>query len=190
MTKKAHGPKGPKPKITKEERRAKYTRLAKERREKQAKRERSRDVVCFKCRAKGHTSSDCGQQAVVLCYKCGSTEHSLKECSEYRKGDTDLKFASCYFCGEKGHLASTCPDNSRGIYVNGGACRKCGSTQHISAECPMSTANKPAKSELPEESFDDLFDGDGDFLGKPKAKLVSKPGEAQPVTKSRKVVTF
>ena len=190
MAKKPNGPKGPKAKITKEERRAKYTKLAKERREKQAKREWSRDVVCFKCRAKGHTSSDCGQQAGVLCYKCGSTEHSLKECSEYRNGDTDLPFASCYVCEKKGHLASACPENSRGIYVNGGACRKCGSTQHISAECPKSKANKPAKSELPEENFDDLVDGAGDMLGKPKAKPVAKSGEVRPVKKTRKVVTF
>lgn len=190
MAKGVNGRKSPKSKITKEERRAKYTRLAKESREKQSKRERCRDVVCFKCRAKGHTSNDCGQQAVVVCYKCGSTEHTLKECSDYRNGDTDLPFASCYVCGEKGHLASACPENSRGIYVNGGACRKCGSTQHISAECPKRKGNKPAKSRLPEGYFDESVDGAGDILGKPMAKPVSKSGDSEPVKKARKVITF
>lgn len=182
---KGTGPKGPKPKITKEERRAKYTQIAKERREKQAKRERSRDIVCFKCREKGHTSSDCGQ-AGVLCYKCGSKDHSLKDCCDYRKGDNDLPFASCYFCEKTGHLASACPENSRGIYVNGGACRKCGSTQHISAECPEKKAAKQAKPDVPEETFDDLLEGSGDTIGKAPT-ATEKPQLAK---KKRKVITF
>jgi zinc finger CCHC domain-containing protein 9 len=183
MVKKFNGPKVSKPKITKDERRAKYTQIAKDRREKQSKRQWSKDLVCFKCREKGHTSSDCSK-AGVLCYKCGSTEHSLRDCSEYRRGDKNMPFASCYFCDKKGHLASACPDNSKGLYVDGGGCRQCGSTRHISFECPENKKAKAPKEDVPEENFDDLLEGNGDSVGKAKAE------EPEPTKKKRKVVTF
>jgi zinc finger CCHC domain-containing protein 9 len=173
-------------KISKEERRAKYTLIAKERRMKQASRERKRALVCYKCRGMGHSASECSSSTVV-CYKCGSKDHSWKDCSKFERGDLDLPYATCYICEKEGHIASSCPENSRGIYVNGGACRKCGSKQHISAKCPDSQAVKTLKSELPAVIYDDLLDETSDLIGaesKQNLKMVKS-------TKKRcKIVTF
>mmetsp|Transcript_29381 Transcript_29381/g.60954 ORF Transcript_29381/g.60954 Transcript_29381/m.60954 type:complete len:287 (+) Transcript_29381:191-1051(+) len=48
-----------KPKITKEERRAKYTALARARRDKHMDKQRDKNLICYKCRKRGHSAENC-----------------------------------------------------------------------------------------------------------------------------------
>lgn len=155
----------PKRKITKEERRAKYTQKAKARRTKK----NHSDKVCFNCRRKGHTAAECpnvnkdadGSMTTAtklrsqMCYKCGSYEHSLKQCpkltpSERKVGNSGrldyfnivLPFATCFICTKKGHLSSQCEQNENGLYVKGGSCKICGSKTHLVADCPVALKKK------------------------------------------------
>jgi len=165
-TKGAKGGRGPKPKMTKEERRKKYTDIARKRRQKQEGNRRGgarrKVIVCYNCRMPGHSASECPSlrndsdgvsnvcvPATVLCYKCGSTEHALHNCPKRHRGDrNDLPYATCFICNKKGHLASSCPENRTGIYVNGGSCRVCGSQQHLAANCPDKKRKKQDKDEI------------------------------------------
>lgn len=167
------GPKkGPKPKMTKEERREKYTAIARERREANLARRREKDLVCYRCRKTGHSSENCRladgnkvegegerapprkkKQGANICYKCGSTEHTIQLCPKIKKflqrgkkidfGKLgDLPYAECYVCGGSGHLASHCPASDRGVYPKGGSCRECGSVDHFAADCPEKEGGK------------------------------------------------
>ena len=154
VTSKYHTTTTPKPKLTKELRRAKYTTIARDR---QA-RLKSKDMVCFHCRGKGHSVQHCPHAsktidhnkkkdstklASAICYKCGSTEHTLAQCPKRKKdSDESLPFATCFICEKQGHLASACPENEHGIYINGGACKHCGSNQHRATDCPENSFNK------------------------------------------------
>ncbi len=154
---------GLKPKMTKEERRKKYTDIARKRRDKQNGIRRRKNLVCYNCRQPGHNASECPNNGngflnnnnnnnnntndavctTILCYKCGSTEHALHNCPKRHRGDrNDLPFATCFVCNQKGHLASACSQNKTGIYVNGGSCRRCGSTQHLATDCPAKKKNQ------------------------------------------------
>lgn len=145
----------PKSKMTKELRRAKYTAIARDRQT----RLKSKDMVCFHCRGKGHSIQHCphasndtagdrktkkdNKIASAICYKCGSTEHTLAQCPKRKKdSDESLPFATCFICEKQGHLASACPENEHGIYINGGACKHCGSNQHRATDCPENSFNK------------------------------------------------
>mmetsp|Transcript_17155 Transcript_17155/g.39622 ORF Transcript_17155/g.39622 Transcript_17155/m.39622 type:complete len:239 (+) Transcript_17155:125-841(+) len=150
-----------KPKMTKEERRKKYTDIARKRRQKQngiRRGDSTKSFVCYNCRLPGHNAAECpslngagkenqegictpvskdGTTSSIICYKCGSTEHALRNCPKRHRGDrSDLPFATCFICSKRGHLASACPQNKTGIYVNGGSCRNCGSQQHLASDCP------------------------------------------------------
>jgi zinc finger CCHC domain-containing protein 9 len=196
-----------KPKITKEERRAKYTEIARNRRQKQAgirgnfqggnSNGSSKNIVCYQCRQPGHTVADCPskeqgadreQQAGVLCYKCGSTEHALAACPKRNSGQRDdLPFASCFLCKGKGHLVSACPQNQKGIYVNGGSCRYCGSQQHLATECPDKRKKKSDKAsdDVEEVDVEDLLEEE------PKPKKASTKQETlETIPKKRRVVKF
>lgn len=156
-------------KITKVERREKYTAIAKERQ----MLNQQKDLTCFQCRQKGHTVQFCTQANIddsndvasksarskkhlakpimhACCYKCGSMEHSLAKCPKRASGksekeDTELPFATCFICQRKGHLSSQCSQNEHGIYVNGGQCKHCSSIYHRASDCPN---NKKVKSAL------------------------------------------
>jgi Zinc knuckle len=165
-------------KITKVERREKYTAIAKERQT----RNQQKDLICFQCRQKGHTVQFCTQANIedsnevgskstknkkqsirpiinACCYKCGSMEHSLAKCpkrvpGKSEKEDTDLPFATCFICQQKGHLSSQCSQNEHGIYVNGGQCKHCSSIYHRASDCPnkrkaQSTSNDADKYNPP-----------------------------------------
>ena len=149
-----------KKKMTKEERRAKYTKIAHQRRDSKIDHMKNKNVVCFRCRKKGHTASECTFKFVDgdnnndndnnnesnlirapsnLCFRCGSTDHRLNACPKRnKKGDAndELPFAKCFVCGEMGHISSQCSRNKNGIYVNGGCCRNCGSKDHLASKCP------------------------------------------------------
>jgi len=62
-----------------------------------------------------------------ICYKCGGNDHSVWDCkSEAAEGGEaagKFAFAACFVCGEKGHISRECPQNAKGIYVNGGHCK-------------------------------------------------------------------
>ena len=211
---------GPKPKMTKEERRAKYTEIARKRRLKQqggggrggrgnygGGYSKNKTAVCYRCRQPGHTIAECPNKeeknnytstidndddelaegapsslpSSSICYKCGSTEHSLSQCPKRKMknkrkqrvggdGDEeedeleDLPFATCFLCKQKGHLVSSCPQNQRGIYINGGCCRICGSQQHRATDCP-DNADKKKKKEKSGDG-DDGSDDDDDSVEK------------------------
>jgi len=167
----------PKHKITKEERRTKYTAIARDRQTRQ----KSKTLICYGCRETGHSIQHCPHAAagdgkkknklvaaVAICYKCGSTEHTLAACPKKKSNPNDdsLPYATCFICEERGHLASSCPNNEHGIYVNGGACKHCGSNQHRGVDCPENAKKKERrdadKGRVEEVDINDLLEGEDD----------------------------
>jgi zinc finger CCHC domain-containing protein 9 len=194
-----------KSRITKEQRREKYTAIAKDRQI----RKKSKNLVCYNCRETGHAVQHCPQPATagestkkkqtssnlaVICYKCGSTKHALASCPKKRSStDTDLPFASCFVCHAKGHLASSCPNNSHGIYVNGGACTHCGSNQHRGTDCPDKKKKKMKDDgddggRLEEQDFNDLLE---EVEKTPKREAKTKQiTDKEKARKKKRVVNF
>ncbi|XP_034403500.1 zinc finger CCHC domain-containing protein 9 [Cyclopterus lumpus] len=101
------------------------------------------NMLCFNCRKPGHGLADCpeadGDEEMGrdICYRCGSTEHEVQKCRA--KVDPALgehPYAKCFICSKTGHLSRGCPDNPKGLYAQGGACRVCGSVEHFQKDCP------------------------------------------------------
>lgn len=69
-------------------------------------------------------------------FQCGSTEHTSSTCNLKKGSEKSFSFATCYICKESGHISRQCPDNPRGLYPKGGACRGCGSVEHLAKDCP------------------------------------------------------
>ena len=155
-------------KLTKSERKIKYTLRAVERRNAKTQKKKETRMICFHCRKKGHSAINCPEKATNLnssvnaessiCYKCGSSEHRLATCPKRKNkrnskvgsyDNEELPYATCFICNAMGHLASQCKKNTNGIYVAGGSCRECGSKAHIAADCP----NRLKK--LKEENIED-----------------------------------
>ena len=142
-----------KPKMTKEERRMKYTNLARERREKQFHRKKHMNTICYKCRQRGHTVSQCpliGSEGCdhttsitstknnedgnanndnqqphksICCYKCGKTDHSLKLCPHLTQEDKN-----------------TCKNgkfNYSKMKLPFATCFICHKVGHLSSQCPL-----------------------------------------------------
>lgn len=177
--------------MTKEERCAKYTDIARKRRQKQQERatghQPNKEIMCYQCRQTGHTVANCpskakdGAESETLCYKCGSTEHALSDCPKRNISErSDLPFATCFLCKEKGHLISGCPKNKKGIYVNGGSCRVCGSQQHLATVCPEKKKKKAS---------DGGKDSDIEDLLEQEIPKVSSSKKKEP-KKKRRVVKF
>ncbi|EEB16851.1 zinc finger protein cchc domain containing protein, putative [Pediculus humanus corporis] len=107
---------------------------------------RLKKSVCFHCRGSGHVLSQCPSLTETentgtgICYKCGSTEHSAIECKVVK--GSSFQFAECFICKEQGHIARQCPDNPRGLYPHGGACRECGDVTHLRKDCPKTVVKK------------------------------------------------
>jgi zinc finger CCHC domain-containing protein 9 len=201
-----------KPKMTKDERRAKYTQIARDRKAKQVAREKSIKLVCYNCRKLGHAVSECPEQKsqqkmqqsdVKICYKCGSHDHALAACPSMRAGgkkhDGTLPFATCFICHLTGHLASKCSQNEKGIYVNGGACKTCGSKQHRATDCPEKQApRKEPINAIPDENIEDLLEAEDKRPSNSIDKLVQMDSSVySPATikgkisqKKKRVVTF
>ncbi|KJE90718.1 hypothetical protein CAOG_01982 [Capsaspora owczarzaki ATCC 30864] len=96
--------------------------------------------ICFNCRKKGHSVSECKagktvSDATGLCYACGSTEHTTKSCRVPNPSGA-MPFAMCFVCRKTGHLSKFCPDNPRGMYPDGGSCTHCTSVRHLAKDCP------------------------------------------------------
>jgi len=91
-----------KSKMTKEERRAKYTQRARDRR----KLKSHKNTVCFQCRKRGHTVNECpynkkGKGTITN----NSTDSTAKDSS----GGQRCFKAICYKCGSENHGLSNCP---------------------------------------------------------------------------------
>jgi zinc finger CCHC domain-containing protein 9 len=101
---------------------------------------RERKKVCFHCRNSGHVLSQCpelggpNESGTGICFKCGSTEHTHFQCQVVH--GQDFRYAECFICKEQGHIARQCPDNPRGLYPKGGACKVCGDVTHLKKDCP------------------------------------------------------
>ena len=190
-------------KITKDERREKYTAIAKDRQI----RKKSKDLVCYNCRETGHSVQHCpragestkkGKQVsssvAAICYKCGSTEHALAACPKRRSTtDTDLPFATCFVCKGKGHLASGCPNNANGIYVNGGECKHCGSKQHRGTDCPQTKKNNRNEDDkggrVEEQDFSDLLESH-ESSSQPKETITKRKVNEKKNGRKKRVVNF
>ncbi|KAJ9121684.1 hypothetical protein QFC22_002304 [Naganishia vaughanmartiniae] len=88
-------------------------------------------------------------------HRCDSSEHPLSRCP--KPPSVGLPYAHCFICLEKGHLASKCPSNSRGIYPNGGSCKVCGSVQHRAQDCPDDKRGGPAPAVILTEAEEELL---------------------------------
>jgi zinc finger CCHC domain-containing protein 9 len=180
-------------KMTKEERRSKYTQIARDRKDKAVTRHREGDMICYNCRKTGHSIHNCPDATDAIknyskkgggknssssssadtgsriCYACGSTEHGLANCPNKHKNSKtdgelpDLPFATCFVCQGQGHLASQCPQNEKGVYVNGGACSHCQSVRHLATACPTQQKAERSREDeakaVPNVNVKDLLEG-------------------------------
>jgi zinc finger CCHC domain-containing protein 9 len=106
-----------KKKITKEERREKYTAIAKERQVKK----QQKDVMCFRCRQKGHSIQYCTNEAAVVAdaetengeSQNNGTPGSCIESETTNKKSKKVKnqlTVCCYKCGSTEHNLASCPE--------------------------------------------------------------------------------
>jgi zinc finger CCHC domain-containing protein 9 len=191
-------------KLTKAERKEKYTKKARERRDKANKRKHNTHKICFNCRQRGHTVTECpqsknagGEKKTSICYKCGAKDHPLKNCKLLTTHEKELMnskggrinytaielpFAECYVCKKTGHLSSQCEQNENGLYVKGGGCKQCGSKKHLYQFCP-----ELQKEEEVEKSEDDIVTNVDEFL---EDESPVEEGLTNSVKKRQKVVNF
>lgn len=132
------------PKLSKDDRRAKYQKDRSEL-DREREREEANFTICLGCRKRGHFVKDCPkrQMATVnmeqcgeVCFNCGSFEHTLKNCPMPRDYSGALPFAKCFICKQTGHISRDCPENANGLYPKGGCCHICFQKTHLAKDCP------------------------------------------------------
>ena len=129
-----------KPKMTKEERRAKYTAKAKKQRDKQAGIRRNRKLVCFRCRGIGHLANEC---TTIISEDNNNTNDTNNQDSNKSSSSSNI----CYKCGSTEHRLQLCPKLARIKKKSGGklnysqldlpfaTCFVCGQTGHLASQC-------------------------------------------------------
>ncbi|XP_077593990.1 zinc finger CCHC domain-containing protein 9 [Stigmatopora nigra] len=105
-------------------------------------------MLCFNCRKPGHGLADCPhaleerETGAGICYRCGSAEHDIQRCrAKVDPAVGEYPYAKCFICSQTGHLSRSCPDNPKGLYVQGGGCRICESVEHFQKDCPQRQAS-------------------------------------------------
>jgi zinc finger CCHC domain-containing protein 9 len=76
--------------------------------------------------------------------RCNGTDHSLSACRKRTDPSNPTPYATCFVCLATGHLSAQCPQNVRGVYINGGACKICGDVKHRAKDCPKIKAKEEA----------------------------------------------
>lgn len=151
---------------------------------------REKKKSCFHCRMSGHVLSECPEleykqshdsTTAGICFKCGSTEHTHSECRVV-KGQ-DFRFAKCFVCNEQGHISRQCPDNPKGLYPKGGACRECGNVTHLKKDCPTLLKTK-------EETAIRLQTLDSKSLEKLDEEIQTSTSNENKSKKNKKVIKF
>ncbi|KAI7883131.1 hypothetical protein K492DRAFT_205672 [Lichtheimia hyalospora FSU 10163] len=168
-----------------------------EKRKKRRQMKKEKSTVCFGCRQKGHSVSECPEaktSAKGICYNCGSTEHSLSKCRKPRKNN-ELPYAKCFICKKNGHLSGQCPENPHGLYPNGGGCRFCGQVDHLAKDCKITKeeagTTAVGKIDLDQGADDDdyhIFVSEKQKLDD-QTKVEKKEAQAPPKPK-KKIVKF
>ena len=147
-----------KPKMTKDERRAKYTNLAKERRQRQFNQKKHSNTICYNCRKKGHAVSECplnGNGNGNGNDNGNGNGDTAGTCTIISSGATTSTSAGynniCYKCGQNDHSLKACPkltrEEKQSARKNGGklnyhtmklpfaTCFICKQKGHLSSQC-------------------------------------------------------
>lgn len=154
------------PKITQDERDAKFSKTQSLEEEREAA--AAKFTICLGCRRRGHAFKDCPMskkrlnldEGAFICYNCGSNQHRLQNCPSERDPSGHLPFASCFVCKGRGHISRDCPQSDHGLYPRGGCCHICGSINHLAKLCP--------DKEIPTPNADN-DEGEGDISGKKRS---------------------
>lgn len=135
------------PKLSKDDRRTKFTSFIALEKDKERALEAANFTTCLGCRKRGHFLKDCpkvnkdslADNTETFCFNCGLTGHALRHCTKPKSKDGTLPFASCFICNKKGHISKDCPENPNGLYPKGGCCHICLQKTHLVRDCPERT---------------------------------------------------